>query len=216
MYVFLILLIILILFFENKNYNSKEKFHNKNIVLFNEEDYYSSTLGLTSGDIVYNDDFYGILIEYNPNYNEYINNCPLFNNINNYGFNMQFDNYSGYYDIKPKNKILLIFGTDGNKLYLFPANRNFLIGKKIKKRNVALDDNDLQRLLISINKFYEINYINKREMFIQQLLMDANIIPYYVNQTQSELIYSDNSFNTKKRDEELNYLLGYMNSYIYN
>jgi hypothetical protein len=215
MYVFLILLIILILFFENKNYNSKEKFHNKNIVLFNEEDYYSSTLGLTSGDIVYNDVFYGMLIEYNPNYNEYINNCPLFNNINNYGFNMQFDNYSGYYDIKPKNKIMLIFGTDGNKLYLFPANRNFLIGKKIKKRNVALDDNDLQRLLISINKFYEINYITKQEMFIQQLLMDATIIPYYVNQTQSELIYSDNSFNTKKRDEELNYLLGYMNSYIY-
>ena len=195
----------------------------KKMVTFNEEDFYSKTLGLSSGDIVYDDQLnnqlnnqlYGLLIEYNPYYDNYVNKDILYNNDVNYGYNKNFDNCFKSYGINPKNKILLFFGTDGKKLYLFPVNKSFLQNKKIKKRNTMLDQNQLQRLIVSINKFYEINYVKNGEIFVQELLMDANIIPYYINQTYNKLFYSDNSFNTIKRDDNFNYLFGYMNSYIY-
>jgi hypothetical protein len=194
---------------KNLNINSKKR------VVFNEEDFYSKTLGLSSGDIVYNDNIYGILIEYDPKHDVFLNKDPKYNNNVNYGYNKNFDNCFRSYRINPKNKILLFFGTESKKLYLFPVSKNFLYGKKIKKRNFTLDENELQKLLISINKFYETNHITKGEMFVQELLMDANIIPYYIDQTYNKLMYNDNSFNTIKRDDEFNYLIGYMNSYIY-
>ena len=227
--VILILLYFIIVKFKNKNKieetkteglnNKLKKLNNLKIpykiVKINEEDYYSSALDIKTGDIIYDGNFYSIAIEYNNKFYNYLNKCSRINNTDNYGYNKNFDKYLNYYSVEPKNKIILLFGTDGKYLYLFPANKQFLHNKKIKKRNFALDENEKQRLIVSINKFYETNYIKSGELLIQELLMDANIIPFFINTNEDVLLYSDNSFKTKKRNDEFNYLIGYMNSYIY-
>jgi hypothetical protein len=197
--------------------NKKEGIYanHKKVIKSNEEDYFSSTLDIKTGDIIYDGVFCSVAIEYNNKFDNYLNKCTRFNNTNNYGYNKNFDNCLNYCGIEPKNKIILLFGTDGKYLYLFPANKHFLYNKKIKKRNFALDENEKQRLIISINKFYETNYIKPGEILIQELLMDAYIIPFFINTNEDVLSYSDNSFKTKKRNDEFNYLIGYMNSYIY-
>jgi hypothetical protein len=212
---FYIVIILILLYFIITKEGMHDKKNYKKIIKFNEEDYYSSILDIKAGDIIYDDIFYSIAVEYNNKFDNYLNKCSGCNNIDNYGYNKIFDNCLNYYNIEPKNKIILLFGTDGKYLYLFPINKLFLYNKKIKKRNFELDENEKQRLIISINKFYETNYIKSGELLIQELLMDANIIPFFINTNEDVLLYSDNSFKTKKRNDKFNYLIYYMNSYVY-